>query len=87
MGESLKGHSVKGLKGFLGRLPVHTLIIVCDGASRACPSVWPGIRERLSWPFEDPAAAEGSDQEKMKKFRQVRDQIDRKVREWVAAQR
>lgn len=81
-GEDLEGHAVNGLKEYFGRLPVHTLIIACDGANKSCPSVWSGIRERLLWPFEDPAAAEGSDVENLGKFRAVRDQIDEKVQKW-----
>ena len=59
----------------LGRIPVQTLIIVCGGADKACPSVWPGVLERLFWPFEDPAAFDGSEDEKLGKFRAVRDAI------------
>ena len=56
---------------------------VCDDAEKNCPTVWPGLVTRLHWSFEDPAAFEGTDAEKMEKFRQVRDQIDRKVRAWL----
>jgi len=38
----------------------------------------------LHWPFEDPAAFEGSEQEKLEKFRKVRDAIDAKIKEWLA---
>jgi len=69
---------------YLGRIPVHYLITVCDGAAKACPAVWPGVRERLPWPFEDPAAFEGSPEETIDKFRQVRDQIKTRVRDWLA---
>jgi arsenate reductase len=40
----------------------------------------------MHWSFEDPAAFEGSHEEKLAKFREIRDQIDQKVREWVAMQ-
>lgn len=36
------------------------------------------------WPFDDPAAAEGTDEEKLTVFRRVLDQIDEKFREWLA---
>ncbi|MEO1368909.1 MAG: arsenate reductase ArsC [Acidobacteriota bacterium] len=62
---------------------VHTLVIVCDGASKSCPSVWPGCEERLMWPFDDPAAYEGSDAEKLAEFRRIRDQIEAKIRAWA----
>jgi arsenate reductase (thioredoxin) len=41
----------------------------------------------LYWPFEDPAAFEGSEEEKLAKFREVRDQIESKVREWAEGPR
>lgn len=51
---------------------VKTVITLC--AEEVCP-VFPGQVERLHWPFEDPAAVEGSDEEKLASFRKVRDQI------------
>lgn len=74
----------KDLKEYLGTLNVHGLIVVCGDADKKCPAVWPGVIERLYWPFEDPAAAEGTREQRLAKFRHVRDQIDAKVRDWVA---
>jgi arsenate reductase len=55
------------------------VIIVCGGdAEEKCPT-YPGARERLVWPFRDPAHAEGSDAEKLKIFRETRDSIKRKL--------
>lgn len=50
------------------------VVTVCDHAKEACP-VFPGARQTLHWPFDDPAHAEGSDDEKMVMFRRVRDEI------------
>jgi arsenate reductase len=33
--------------------------------------------------FEDPAAFEGDEQAKLKKFREIRDQIEGKLKDWV----
>ncbi|MCG8462250.1 MAG: arsenate reductase ArsC [Holophagales bacterium] len=74
-GFDLAGQRPVSYEEYLGRIPVQTLVIVCGGADKACPSVWPGVLERLFWPFEDPAAFEGSDEEKVTKFRAVRDAI------------
>jgi arsenate reductase (thioredoxin) len=41
---------------------------------------------RTHWPFEDPAKFEGTEEEKLAKFREVRDQIEKKVKEWLAKQ-
>jgi arsenate reductase len=82
-GIDLSGHRPKHLRQYLGTLPIHTVIIVCDGAARSCPAVWPGARQRLLWPFEDPAAADGGEAERIAKFREVRDAIEAQVVEWL----
>jgi arsenate reductase len=74
----------KGVKEFLGKLPVRYLIIVCSDAEAACPVIWPGMNERLFWPFDDPAAATGTHEEKLAVFRNVRDQIEKKILDWLA---
>jgi arsenate reductase len=55
------------------------VIIVCgkDGEEK-CPT-YPGARERLHWPFDDPAKTEGSDEEKMQVFRDIREDIRKKL--------
>jgi arsenate reductase len=82
-GIDMSGQRSKHLKEYLGRLPVKFLIIVCGDADKSCPSVWPGVLARLFWPFEDPAAHQGSEEERLAKFRQVRDQIEAKIKSWV----
>lgn len=83
VGLDLAGQRPKHLSEYLGRVLVQTLVIVCDGAARSCPAIWPGVRDRLRWPFEDPAAFQGSDEEKLAKFREVRDAIEARVRDWA----
>jgi arsenate reductase len=39
---------------------------------------------RLHWPFDDPAEFKGTEQEKLEKFRSVRDGIEVKIKEWLA---
>ena len=39
----------------------------------------------MHWSFEDPAKFEGSEEEKLTKFREVRDQIQARIREWLAS--
>ncbi len=58
------------------------VITVCDHAAKHCP-VFPGPSIRLHWPFQDPAEASGSAEEKLVVFRRVRDEIASRVREWV----
>lgn len=58
------------------------IITVCDNARERCP-YFPGKAERIHWSFEDPAAAEGSDEEILAVFRKVRNQIKAKITEFV----
>jgi len=50
------------------------VITVCDGARESCP-FFPSSSQNLHVDFEDPASLEGSDEAKLQKFRQVRDEI------------
>ncbi|GAB4374498.1 MAG: arsenate reductase ArsC [Acidobacteriota bacterium] len=59
------------------------VITVCDHAARTCPT-FPGAREREHWPLEDPAAADGSDAERLEVFRRTRDELERRIRDWLA---
>ncbi len=57
------------------------MITLC--AEEVCP-VFLGEARRLHWPFEDPAAAEGSVEERLAVFRRVRDQIDERIARFLA---
>lgn len=50
------------------------VLTVCDNAKESCP-VYPSHGNRLHHSFEDPAAVEGSEQEKLAAFRRIRDEI------------
>ena len=73
----------KPVAEFLGRVHFGYLITVCSSAEEKCPT-FPGVSMRLHWPFDDPAAFEGNDAEKLDTFRRVRDQIDQTIRQWVS---
>jgi arsenate reductase len=72
------------LNEYLGKLHFSYLVTVCSRAEERCP-IFPGMGVRLHWHFDDPAAFTGTPEEKLAKFRQVRDEIDAAVREWVKA--
>ena len=73
IGIDISGHRSKPLTEFL-KSKVETVITVCGHADQLCP-IFPGQVNRYHWPFEDPAKAEGSDAEKLQKFREVRDAL------------
>jgi len=75
IGIDTSGQYAKPLTTYLGKTHFSYLITVCSNAEERCP-IFPGMGIRLHWPFEDAAAFEGSEEEKLNKFREVRDQID-----------
>jgi len=86
VGIDVSGQQSKGVDTYLGRLHFQDLITVCDDADKKCPAYWPGVQRRMHWSFEDPAKFEGTEEEKLARFREVRDLIEARVREWVTAE-
>jgi len=54
------------------------VVTVCDEANEECP-VWLGKGRRVHEGFKDPAKAEGTDEERLAVFREVRDEISKKI--------
>jgi len=75
----------KSVDEFMGKMAIHHAIVVCSKAQQQCPRLYPFAMEFLYWPFEDPAAFTGSDEQKLDKFREVRDQIEARILEWLKA--
>lgn len=86
IGVDISGQYSKGFKEYFGKVSFAYLITVCAQAEANCPTTFPGIGNRLSWAFDDPAAVEGSEEEKLQKFREVRDQIEKRIRLWLEEQ-
>ncbi len=59
------------------------VITVCDDAQELCP-VFPGKQSAIHWSIEDPASAEGTENEKMKVFRRVRQDIVERINRFVS---
>lgn len=81
VGVDLRGHSSKILEPFLPE-QWDWVITVCDRADERCP-VFPGAARRLHWSFPDPSPAQGTEEERLEAFRQVRDAIRERVRVWL----
>jgi arsenate reductase len=77
IGIDISKHRSKSVLDFLGQ-EFNYVITVCDSAKQSCP-VFPGKSVKIHWSFEDPAAAVGSEEEKLKFFRAVRDKIRFKI--------
>lgn len=83
IGIDISGHASKDLRGILGHVPVRYAIIVCAQASRECPRIYPALGSVLHWPFDDPSAADGTEDEQLAVFRRVRDEIGDRLRAWL----
>jgi arsenate reductase len=65
-----------------GRL-YNVVVTVCDQASaERCP-IFPGMTKRLAWSFPDPSTFEGSHEEILQKTREVRDEIEAKIKDYA----
>jgi arsenate reductase len=60
-------------------------ITVCDSSTEGCP-LFPGNARYVHWSFKDPALVNGSDEQRGAAFREVRDQIQARVRTFVHEQ-
>ncbi len=77
IGIDISGHRSKSVDEFVGQ-DLDYVITVCDNAKESCP-VFPARTLRMHWPFEDPAAVQGSDEDRKAAFRKVRDQIHARI--------
>jgi arsenate reductase len=73
LGIDISGHRSKSVDEFDGQRFDYVLT-VCDNAKESCP-VFPGTTAAIHHSFEDPAAVQGPDEEKLAAFRRVRDRL------------
>lgn len=82
IGVDISEHRSKSVDEFAGE-EFDYVITVCGNARDQCP-VFPGEVERIHWSFEDPAAARGDEPTRLAVFRRVRDEIEGRLREFIA---
>jgi arsenate reductase (thioredoxin) len=69
---------------FAAKKVFQVVVTVCSKeASERCP-VFPGLSEKLHWPFADPSSFSGGDEEIMARVREVRDDIEAAVKDFIA---
>jgi arsenate reductase len=71
----------KSVSEYLGQ-QFDYVVTVCDQARQSCP-VFPGVHETLHWGYEDPAAAEGTEAERMAAFRRVFIQMGERINQFI----
>jgi arsenate reductase len=75
----------KSVSDFVGQ-PFDYVITVCDSARQDCP-VFPGEGQRLHWGYDDPSAAQGSDEERLRAYRRVFTAISQRIDLFLNAER
>jgi arsenate reductase len=85
IGIDIGGHRSKHVDEFSGQ-PFDAVITVCDHARESCP-VFFGTAKRLHHSFDDPAALNGSEEERLALFRRVRDELRRYLRDFAEQNR
>jgi arsenate reductase len=71
----------KSVTEFLGQR-FDYVITVCDQARQVCP-VFPGVNETLHWGYEDPAEAEGTEEDRLAVFRRVFISMGERIQQFV----
>jgi len=77
----ISGYKSKSIDLFLNK-KFDYVITVCDNAKESCP-IFPGNAKYLHWSLKDPAATEGTKEEKLIVFRKTRDEIHDKILESI----
>jgi arsenate reductase len=80
LGIDISRHRSKSVDEFTGQ-PFDYVLTVCENARESCP-IFPGEAVRIHQSFEDPAALQGSEQERLALFRAVRDELRKYLREF-----
>ena len=71
----------KSVNEYLGQ-SFDYVITVCDQARQACP-VFPGVHETLHWGYEDPAAVEGTEAERLAAFRSTLTMMSGRIQSFI----
>jgi arsenate reductase len=64
-----------------GQIFKYVITVCSEAEAKGCP-IFAGVTTRLQWPFPDPSQLTGSDDEKLRAIREIRDEIRQKIEEW-----
>src|SRR4026207_2001207 len=81
LGIEISGQHSKSLDQFIAQF-FDYVITVCDNANQNCP-IFPGAKGRIHWSVEDPAAVNGTQETRMKAFRDARDDLRRRLAQFI----
>jgi arsenate reductase len=80
LGIDISGQRSKSVDEFTGQ-KFDYVLTVCDNAKESCP-IFPGKTSTIHHNFDDPAAVQGSEGDRLAVFRRVRDEIRAYLREF-----
>jgi arsenate reductase len=83
IGLNTEGQYPKSVNEYLGKFNFAYTVTVCGNAEEKCPLVFLSMGKHLFWPFEDPAAITGTEEEILSKVREIRDQMAEKIQSWL----
>jgi arsenate reductase len=87
IGLTMDGQTPKSVNQYLGQFVFAYTVTVCGNAEEQCPRIFLSMGKHMYWPFEDPAALEGPENEVLPKVRAIRDQMSEKIQTWLREQR
>jgi arsenate reductase (thioredoxin) len=75
----------KSVSEYLGQ-SFDYVVTVCDQARQTCP-VFPGVHESLHWGYEDPAAVEGTEEQRLAAFRSTLTMMAGRIQSFITLAR
>ena len=66
-----------------GRLYSYVVTVCDETSAERCP-IFPGMSKRVHWTFADPAATQGTREERLNQVRSIRDAIRAQISAWCA---
>jgi len=84
IGIDISTHQSKAVDEFAGQ-EFDCVITVCDNAKESCP-IFPAKTRRIHWSIEDPAAVQGTEQQRLTAFRRAREELERRLRAFANGQ-
>lgn len=86
IGLTMEGQTPKNISEYLGKFVFAYTVSVCGNAEEQCPRIFLSMGKHMYWPFDDPAALEGSEDEVLPRIRAIRDQMSEKIQSWLREQ-
>jgi len=84
IGLDISSQYCKSVKEYLGKVHFAYVITVCADAEKNCPVIFLNMGIHEHWPFDDPAQFDP--ETRLARTREVRDQIEARLRSWLSAQ-